>query len=275
MNDRLRFTPPPGLKSPALVVGWSTDVSRLGTKVGERLTDKLGCEAFGEIESVGFFPLNGVAIENDLVQFPESRFYACPKGNLVVFRSPPPSHDWYRFLSLVLDAAQSCGARVVCAVGGMLSLGAHTAPRQLVPIFHSPELKRDLDKYGLGPGIDYETPAGQRPSLNAFLLWAAQRRNIPAVTFWVPIPFYLLTVGDPKAEKTLLEFLDRWLNLGLDLSDLDAEVQRQSELLAEARNTMPDVHEAIKRLENKLQLSEEENLKLAKEIEDFVGERSG
>ncbi len=267
MNDPLKITWQPQLKSPALVVAWSADASQLSTNVSNYLVGKLGGRSFAELEPLEFFPLNGVTIEDDLVQFPESRFYACPEKDLVLFESAPPTYEWHRFLSLVLDFAQNhCHIRELYTMGAMVSLGAHTTPRQILGTFSSAEMKNSLSQYHLSGEWDYETPPTQRPTLNSFLLWAAKKRNIPAVSLWVPVPFYLMAVDDPQGRKMLIDFFNQRLVLGFDLRDLDEEIGRQNTKLAEMRTAAPDINESIGKLEANVMLSDEENQKLIKEV---------
>ncbi len=218
----------------------------------------------------------GVTIEDNLVQFPESKFYSCPGKNLVVFKSHPPSYEWHKFLNLILDTTDHYyHLKELYTIGGMVSLGAHTAPRELIGTFNSPELKNALSKYDLAGGLDYETPPGQRPTLNSFLLWEAMKRNIPGVSLWVPIPFYLLATDDPRAQRRVLEFLNQRFDLGIDLSDLDEEIRQQNQLIAELRKTLPDIDESIRKLESNQRLSAEENQKLVEEVERFLREKRG
>lgn len=273
MRELLKLSWQPRLQSPSLVVGWTGEASTLGARVTDYLNKKLGGQSFGEIEPTEFFPLAGVTVEDDLVHFPESRFYAFPENDLVVLRSDPPSYDWYKFLNLILDTAENCRVKEIYAIGGMVSLSAHTTPRQLLGTFNSPELKEALNSYNLDIRMNYETPPGQRPTLNSFLLWVANRRNVPGVSLWVPIPFYLLAVDDPKAEKRVLEFFNRRFDLDLDLSDLDREIKNQNVKLAQARESSPEIDESIKRLESNLTLSPEENQRLVREIEKSLRER--
>ena len=95
-----------------------------------------------------------------------------------------------------------------------------------------------------------------------------------AVSLWVPVPFYLATVGDPLANKTILEFFNDRLGLGVDLGDMDAEISQQHELIAKLRNDLPDVDDTIKKLENNLTISEEENQKLVAEIEKALNNKT-
>jgi len=265
MNSPLKFSWQPELQHSSLVVGWSADASKLGAKVTDYLNRKLRGQSFCEIEPVDFFPLEGVTIVDDLVQFPECKFFLCPEKNLVVLNGAPPRYQWYKFLNTILDVAENyCHVQELHTIGGMVSLWAHTAPRELMGIFNSPQLKEDLSHYKLATGLDYETPPGQRPTLNSFLLWAAKRRNIPGVNLWVPIPFYLVPVDDPKAQRRVLEF-----------SDLDKEIEQQNQIIAEMRHNLPDVDKSISMLESNLRPSEEESQRLVIETEKFFREKRG
>ncbi len=266
----LRISHLPELTSPSLIVSWSLDASRLGADVAGYLKKKLGVQAFGEIEPQDFFPLAGVSVEGDVLQFPDSRFYASTRGNLVFFESTPPGSEWFSFLNTVLDVAEMLHVKEVYGVGAMVSLGAHTTPRQLLGTANSPELRESLKEFNLAPGFDFETPPGQRPTLHSFMLWASRRRNFPGINLWVPVPFYMTSVSDHLAVKTLLEFLDRRFNLQLDFTDLDADIKAQNERLARIREAVPDIDEAMKKLETSIALTEEESQKLVKDVEKFL-----
>jgi len=276
MKAAFKFSRPPELQSPSLVVGWNADAGKLGAKVTDYLNRKLGGQSFHEIEPVEFSPLSGVTIEDDLIQFPEAKFYSCPKNDLIIFRGDPPSYEWYKFLSLILDIAQRYRhVKELYTIGGMVSLGAHTTPRELMGTFNSSELKEALSDYNLTRGLDYETPPGQRPTLNALLLWVAKRRNIPGVNLWVPIPFYLATVDDPTAQKSVLEFFNQRFDLQIDFNDIDQEIARRNGKIAQMRTRFPEIDEYIARLERNLRLSEDENERLVKEVEKFLREKGG
>jgi len=276
MKDLFKLFVQPGLRSSSLVVSWNADAGKLGPKVTDYLNEKLGGQSFGEIEPVDFFPLGGVAVEDDLIQFPESRFYFCPKNGIVIFKSDPPSSEWYKFLSLILDAAEHyCHTKELYTIGGMISPNAHTTPRTLFGISNSSELKQALSQYNLGEILDYETPPGQRPTLSSFLLWLAKRRNIPGANLWVPIPFYLVAVEDPQAQKKALKFFDERLSLQLDFQNIDEKITKQNEKIAQIRIQSPEVDEYIGKLESNLRLSEEENEALVKVMGEILREKRG
>jgi proteasome assembly chaperone (PAC2) family protein len=263
----------PDLHRSSLVLGWSEDVGNLGLKATGYLNQKLEGQEFAEIEPKDFFPLGGVAIKGNLAQFPQSKFYACQKHELVVFQSDSPVAEWYKFLNSALDVAEHhCRLKELYILGAMVSVSAHTTPRELLAVVNSAEMKEVLSRYDLARDLDYQTPPGERPTLNSFLLWIAKGRNIPGVSLWVPIPFYLAAVEDAQAQKKVLSFLNERLDLKIDFSDLDQKIREQNEQLARARSRFPQIDDYINRLESNLMLSEEENGELIKKIEDFLRE---
>jgi proteasome assembly chaperone (PAC2) family protein len=248
-------------------------MGNLGRKVTDYLNWKLKGQEFAEIEPEDFFSLGGVAIEGNLARFPESKFYACQEYELVIFQSNSPGSEWYKFLNSVLDVAEHhCRVKELYILGAMVSFSAHTAPRELLAVVNSAEMKEVLSRYEVARDMDYQTTSGERPTLNSFLLWIAKGRNIPGVSLWVPIPFYLAAMEDAQAQKKVLSFLNERLDLSIDFSDLDHEIREQNEQLARIRSRFPQIDDYINRLESNLMLSEEENGELIKNIEDFLRE---
>ena len=259
------------LQNSYVIVGWSEDVANLGTKVIDYLNKKLNTEELGEIEPMDFFPLGGVAVENDIAQFPESKFYYSQEKNVVILKSNAPRAEWHKFLNSVLDVAEHyCHVKELYTIGGMVTLSAHTFPRELLAVSNLPGVKNMLSQYHLDIGMDYETPPGQRPTLSSFLLWVAKNRGIPAASLWVPVPFYLIATEDVAACRKIVDYFDKRLTLGIDLKDLDDAVARQNEKLAEIRFSFPEVDSQIKNLESNIALSQEDTEKLAKDIEEYL-----
>ncbi len=267
MNGQLKFSFKPDLDKSTLIVSWIVDTNGLGEQVTNYLNHKLDNRSFCIIEPGDFFPLHGVNIENDVIQFPESRFYVNSRKNVVVFQSPAPRFEWYRFLNTMLEVARDyCHVSEIYTVDSMISLVAHTSPREIFANFNNLEMKNDLLGFNLGGTWNYETPPGQRPTLNSFLLWAAQRQNMRAASLWIPIPFYLVATGDLNAQQRIIGFLNRKLELDIALDDLDERVRLQNSMLKQLRETVPEIDRLIKRVEVGDHLSPEENQQLILEI---------
>jgi proteasome assembly chaperone (PAC2) family protein len=275
MTELLKFSAQPKLRKPTLVIGWESDTARLGERVTDYLINNLDAQPFCEIDPVEFFPLGGVVIENDIVQFPQSTFYACREHNLVIFRSAIPRYEWHKFLNLIVDVAQEhCHVKEMYAVGGMITIATNTAPRESWATFSSAKIKKTLSPYQLSREMDFETPPGSRPTLNSYLLWIAKNRDVPAVNLWVPVPFYLMTNEDPAAHKKALEFLDKRMDLELDYSGIDAGIKQQNEKLRRLRLSSEEIDGYFRKLESNQPLSEAERERLIKAIDDCLRERN-
>jgi proteasome assembly chaperone (PAC2) family protein len=274
MKEPLEFSWQPEPQNSSLIVGWGSDAGRLGEAVTDYIIERLDGRFFYEIDPSKYFSLGGVTIEDDLVQFPESKFYACNKHNLVIFKSAPPTFEAYKFVNQILDiAVRYCKVKEIYSIGGMVSPGMHTVSRQLIGTFSSTRFKEELGSYGLENNLNYETPTGQKPTLNSFLLWITRRRNLTGVNIWTPVPFYLMSVDDPKSQKRVHEFFNQRFKLGMDLSEFDENIKKQNMKINQLRNTNSEIDDCLIRLESNLRLTEDENMKLVKQVEEYLKDR--
>jgi predicted ATP-grasp superfamily ATP-dependent carboligase len=259
------------LRKGTLVIGWSEDAGKLGVRATEYLIQGLGCRERGEIPPEGFFPMAGVNVEDDVAQFPESRFYADDSHDLVIFKSNVPRSDWHRFLNALLDGAQTAfGIKEIYTVGAMVSASAHTMPRQLVSVVNSREMRTALEPFDKAGNTDYETPPGQKPTLSSYLLWMARQRGIPAATLWVPVPYYLVSIDDPRALRRLLYFFNSRFDLGIDFTKIESEISAQSERIASLFQKSPEIEGFVRKLETGEGLSNEETEKVARQMLDYL-----
>jgi proteasome assembly chaperone (PAC2) family protein len=261
----------PKFDSSTVIVVWNQDVGNLGSKVADYLTGQLGGRELGEISPEGFFSLSGVTVEDDIAQFPESKFYRFRTGNLVIFRSDIPRSNWYGFINLLLDIVEKYfKVKRIYTVGGMVLPSAHTTPRTLLSVVNSKEMKRTLGNYDIVHDMDYETREDQRPTFSSYLLWASKMRGIPGACLWIPVPFYLLAVEDPQACRKVLEFFNRHLELNINLTDIDSEVAELNQKIAQARGQFPELDAYISKLESNLGLTADEGESLVKKIDELL-----
>jgi len=266
MKEQVEIYSQPELENTSLVVGWQEDAGKLGSKIINYLNEHIKGKLFCEIEPVKFFPLGGVSIHKDVARFPISRFYAGTRKDLVVFDSNQPPNEQYQFLTNLLDVSKYyCKTKDLYTVSGTIVPIAHTTPRRLLAVFNQPEFQIKLRGYELN-SMTWEGP----PAINSFLLWVAQKRDIPGVSLWPEVAFYLAATEDLKAAKVVLSFFDRRFDLGLDWTELDSQIKAQSEKIARLRREDPEIDKYIRTLEVGLSLNEEEQLKLARGVTEFL-----
>lgn len=112
----------------------------------------------------------GVAIDNDISQFPVSRFYAGTRMDFTIFESNQPSHERYSFLTSLLDVAENyCSVKEFYTVGVTVSPIAHTSPRRLLSVFNQPDFQKRFRDYEL-ENMTWEVP----PGINIVLMWLPQ-----------------------------------------------------------------------------------------------------
>ena len=259
------------LEKPALIVAWLEDAGGLGVRTVDYLIEALGCREFGEILPEGFFPMAGVNVVNDVAQFPNSKFYVSEDSNLVIFRSNIPRTGWHGFLNAVLDVAgHDCNVSEIYTLGAMISPAAHTAPRLLISIVNRQEIKEGLEPYNVMTGTDYETPPGQKPTLSSYLVWLAKHREIRGVNLWVPVPYYLVSIDDPRACKRLVYFFNSKFDLGVDFTKIDEQIAQQNDKIARLFERSPELEAFVRRLEAGDGLDGEESEKLAREMAEAL-----
>jgi len=257
----------PRLEAPYLIVSWRVnDPGDVGSQVTDFLIEKLGGQEIAEIKPLGFFMFGGVRFKGDLVQVPEGKFWVCEKQSLLIFRSDEPAFEHHTFLNLILDFAEShCHAKEFYTVNGAISSIPHSHSRRLLTVFNQSEFKTSLSEYGL-EGMSMEGP----PAISSYLLWVAKRREIPGVSLWPEIPFYLAAVQDAEAAKRVLSFLNHRFNLALDLGRFEIGAMVQNERIAQLRRENAETDQMVHRLENGESLNEEEQLKLTRDIYDVL-----
>ena len=262
MKNLFKFSERPKFENPSLIVGWQEDSGKLSPKVIEYLNKKIKSKSFCEIEPVDFSSLAGVAIENNIAQFPESKFYYSQRNDLVIFKGSEPRFERYKFLNAIADLAQRyCKIKELYTISGTISPIAHTSPRRISAVFNQQEISESHRGYGL-EDMNWEGP----PAISSYLLWIAKNRGIPGVSLWPEIPFYLAASEDFQAIKITLSFLDKKFNLGLDLAELDEEIRDQNIKIDELREEDPEINKYIGMLESELTLSEEEQVELTMKV---------
>lgn len=266
MKSVFKFSGRPDFENPSLIVGWNKDAGKLSSKVIEYLTRKMETKSFCEIEPVGFFSLAGVAVENNIAQFPESKFYSGKRKDLVIFEGSEPQFERYRFLNAILDVAEHhCKIKELLTISGTISPIAHTSSRRILAVYNQQEFQEKLRGYGL-EDMTWEGP----PAISSYLLWVAKRRAVPGVSLWAEIPFYLAASEDFQAVKLTLSFLDKRFNLELDLTELDEKIRDRNKKITQLREEDSEINKCIGMLESELSLSEAEQMELTMKVNELL-----
>jgi len=265
-----RFTSRPHLERPSLLVGWTKDIGAVSRGVADFLVDAPGTTCFGAIQPANFFPVGGVAVEDDVAQFPQSGLFCNERSNLVILRSDEPQSHKYEFLNAVLDLAEHYqGAEALYTANGIASMIPHTATRRVFMVSNDPALQRELRRF-VPAGLAWQGA----PSTSTYLLWLAKNRHLPGVGFWVEVPFYLADSEDFQATKTAVALLARIFGWDYDFDDLDLRITEQDETLAQLREEDPEIDAKIRILEQGETLGRQEQQELVEAVQGALKEQS-
>ncbi len=271
MTARLKYLASPELVRPALLVGWRGDAGNLGERTVAFLNETLSLKPLAEIEPVGFFPLSGVEVSNDLARLPDCRFYYSETAPVITLLSEIPGYEVHLFLKLVLDLAARFVVSHIVVLGGLATMASHNTPSQFLANLSTPLLKEWLSGDGINTEIDYVSPPGQKPAIATYLTWEARQRGIEAVSLWLPLPFYLAPFTDEGAAARLLSFFRQKLALPVNYEPVAEAAKRQREKLAALRSSTADVEKYLNMLESNLSLTEYEAGALAAAVRQALG----
>ncbi len=262
------------LSNPTLMVGWQTqDVGNVGTGVISFLQQNCGGEETAEIDPLGFFAFEGAIFKEDLIQIPQSKFWASTESNLLLFSSDEPMYGKYDFLNTILDYCQERHQiSRLYSFNGNPSYTTHTKRRRLLLVCNRESFRDDFPENSNLEHASWEGP----PAMSTYLLWMAQKKGIAGATLWVEVPFYLATQEDPLAIKSILNLLDPRANLNLDLAALDQKISRQHRLLRELSESDPEVCSTLEKLEggDEDSLDENEQMALTKKVYEYLRKRA-
>lgn len=266
MKNIFKFSERPKFENPSLIVGWEADSGKLSAKVIEYLNERIKGRSFCEIEPEGFFSFAGAAIENNIAQFPECKFYHSQRNDLVIFKGSEPQIEQYGFLNAIVDFAQSyCKIKDLYTISGTISPIAHTSPRRISAVYNQEAIQEKHRGYGL-QDLNWEGP----PAINSYLLWVAKNRGIPGASLWPQIPFYLAAGEDFQAIKLTLSFLDKKFDMGLDFEELNEKIRDQNIKIDRLRDEDSDINKYIGMVESELSLSEAEQMELTMKVTEVL-----
>lgn len=255
----------PSLRRPVLIAafaGWN-DAGQAATSAIRFLGERWSAERFATIDPEEFFDFTtarplirlGSGLERDL-EWPANVFFHHTEPALsrdaVLLLGTEPHLRWRAFTDSVLDLARQCGVELVVSVGAFLGDAVHSRPVPLIGYATRAGLSRRLMGLGVSPSR-YEGPTGIVGALHD----ACRRGGMASATLWAAAPHYLATTTNPKAAAALLQCLDSFLELGIDLGEIERAAVRFEAQVEEALAANPELAAYLRQLEERLDASVE------------------
>lgn len=236
----------PKLNDPILIEGLP-GIGNVGKVAVDFIIDHLKAKKVYDLFSYTF-PHSVFVNEDNLVELPVIEMYYKKFDNgrrdillLAGDVQPIDEVSSYEFSEKVLDLLQEFEGKEVITLGG---IGLQTIPKK-PKVYCTGNNKKHIKSYTAGANLndDLYGVVGPIVGVSGLLLGLAQRRNINAVTMLAETFGHPIYLG-VKGAKEILKVLNKKLELGLDLSQLETEIK---EVEAAMLKRSDDVKEVTKR----------------------------
>ena len=187
------------------------------------------------------------------LKIPGNHFYYVKNPlshDLILFYGIEPHLRWNIFADMILDLAAEFEVPQIFTIGGTYDYIPHTFPPMVSALFNHEDLREVVIRTGLGL-TEYSGPI----SIHTFILEAAKKRGLKAISLWGHAPQYLQTKNIKVACAVLKKLIDL-TGVEIDLS----EVENSSDYFEQQVNQLvkedPKLQEVISKLEEVYKRSE-------------------
>ena len=253
--EEIIYIEKPNLHKPYLIIGFEgwPNAAEVSSFALQHLIEKFEAKKFASISNENFYQISSlrpVAVikEGRLneLKFPGNHFYYSKdlySKDLILFHGIEPHLRWSIFVELLLGVAERFEVAQIITIGGTYDYIPHTYSPKVSALFNHDGLKEKIIQAGMGL-TDYTGPI----SIHTFILEAARKRGLKAISLWGHAPQYL-QAKNVKVVHAVLKKLSDFMEMEIDLSDL----QRASDYFDHQVNQLveenPKLQEIISKLE--------------------------
>jgi proteasome assembly chaperone (PAC2) family protein len=253
--EEIIYSEKPNLNRPYLIIGFEgwPDAGEVSSFGLQHLVGTLEAKRFASIPTGNFYQTSSlrplaVIKEGRLIELksPGNHFYyvKTPHSNdLILFHGVEPHLQWDLFVDLLLTLAEKFNVVQIFTLGGTYDYIPHTCPPIVSALFNHEGLRETVIRAGLGL-TEYSGPI----SIHTFILEAAKKRNLKAISLWGHAPHYLQT----KNIKVVCSVLKRLMDLTkieVDLSELEKAGDYFDQQVNHLVEEDPKLREVISKLE--------------------------
>lgn len=224
------------LNQPILIAAWP-GMGQVALTASYYLIAKLKMDVMAEYVSSELFDVDHVSVADGLVQpfrYPKNQFFAWrnPGGGsdlLVFMGEAQPPHGRYNFCRKLIEYAQTKGISQVLTFAAMASpIGLEDQCRVVAAA--TDESTRDQ----MVENDVNLLASGSISGMNGIMLGVAAERKLAGGCLLGEMPHTFINVPFPKASLAILEKFKEITGTDIDLSELEREVERMQQHLADA-----------------------------------------
>jgi proteasome assembly chaperone (PAC2) family protein len=269
--EEIIYLEKPNLKKPYLIIGFEgwPNAAEVSSFALQQLIDGLEAKKFASISTENFYQISSlrpVAVikEGRLIELkiPGNHFYYVknpPSHDLILFSGTEPHLRWNVFADMILDLAEKYDVPLIFTIGGTYDYIPHTFPPMVSALYNHEELKEVVIRTGLGL-TEYSGPV----SIHTFILEAAKKKGLKAISLWGHAPQYLQT-KNIKVACAVLRKLMELTKIEIDLSEVENASNYFEEQVNQLVKEDPKLQEVISKLEEVYKRSEKMSAEARKE----------
>ena len=258
--DYIQYQSEPALRNPVVIAalgGWN-DAADSATTAVKFLIDRWKPEKVAEFEIEDFFVFTEArptikfvdGIQRTIV-WPSSQFlaYQVPslEHDILLYLGTEPQLKWKTFSKCFLEVCQKFKASEVVLLGALLADVPHSISVPISGTSTSIDMQERLNEMDIHTSR-YEGPTGMLGVLQDIF----RRAAIPTASLWAAAPHYLAATPNIKVTSALLTYLNTFLSLGLDLSDIQTDAIRFEEQISALVARDPEASAYVRKLEEQL-----------------------
>ena len=258
--------------------GWN-DGAQGASLAASFLQREWGAEQFAEIDPEEFFDFQDVRphvkLEDGMtreIDWPENSFHHAEipglERDLVLLHGIEPSLKWQTFTALIVNLARDLGVESLISFGALLADVPHTRD---APVTGAGSDAALVEQLGLAPSR-YEGPTG----IVGVLHDVCRDAGVPSASIWAAVPHYASLAPSPRAAHALLAKFASYLEIELDLTELEQAGDTYQEQVSTAVAADDETSQYVHQLEEQADSIEEEDLPsgdtLAAELSRFLRE---
>lgn len=258
--EYIHYQSEPALRNPVVIAalgGWN-DAADAATTAIKFLTDRWKPTKIAEIDIEDFFVftetrptvkyVDGI---QRLITWPSSQFLAYQAPDLdhdiMLYLGHEPQLKWKTFSTCFLEVCKKFKASEVVLLGALLADVPHSIAVPMSSTSSNLDMQERLREMDIHSSR-YEGPTG----MIGVLQDAFRRAAIPTASIWAAAPHYLAATPNIKVTSALLTYLNTFLSLGLDLSDIQTDAIRFDEQISTLVARDPEASAYVRKLEEQL-----------------------
>ncbi len=279
----------PDLRNPVLVAGFAgwANAAGLSVEVISQLQSLHATDAIGTLDAPECYVITNPSLANrpittirggviEELRFPATEVHALHGAethpDLLLLRGVEPDLHWQEFIDAIWSLLPRFGVTRVYAIGSYFDQIPHTRTPRISAVVSDPRLKAALRPHA-ADFTRYEGPT----SIQTFLLWTCQQRQVEGISLWTGVPPYLQGTY-PKGVLRILSVLSSLVGFTIESRALQRWVAEFERTLQQQLAENEEAAAFVKQLEAAYDRAVKETDMLGgdeivEEIQQFLRER--